>query len=77
VGFIVGALAWSAFSVAGAVFATWVIVGFVVARVLYNLNYKEAKKYNDAVYRPKKAIWDRSIMCMRCGTIAEEADTAV
>jgi hypothetical protein len=70
---IVGA----AFRNSGAIIAAWIIGGFVVARAVYDMNYKEAKKYNDAVYRPQKAIWDRSIMCMRCGTIADQAEMAV
>jgi hypothetical protein len=67
-----GAFLNSGASVAsGAIVAAWIIAGFVVARAVYDMNYKEAKKYNDAVYRPQKATWDRSIMCMRCGTIAD------
>jgi hypothetical protein len=55
----------------------WIVVGIVVARVLYGVNYRDAKKFNDSVYRPQKAIWDRSIMCMRCGTVTERPRTTV
>lgn len=72
VGMFVAALVGTAFNSGEPVLVIWIIVGVVVAKLAYDSNYKEAKKYNDAVYRPKKAIWDRSIMCMRCGTMAEE-----
>jgi hypothetical protein len=44
----------------------------LVGRGFYVWQSRKAKEDNDRNYRPKKAVWDRSIMCMRCGTITEQ-----
>jgi len=46
-------------------------VGLWVGRRIYKAQYHAAKEHNDRDYRPKKASWDRSVMCMRCGAITE------
>jgi hypothetical protein len=46
-------------------------VGFAIARLVYGRHRRAAKEYNDNVYRPRKMVWDQSVMCLRCGTIAQ------
>jgi hypothetical protein len=50
----------------------WAAMAVLVGRGFYKWQYRKAKEYNDRDYRPKKAVWDRSIMCMRCGAITEQ-----
>ena len=33
--------------------------------------YKNAQRYNDTLYRPRKAIYDRSLMCLECGAMLQ------
>lgn len=51
----------------------WLIValsvGFGLSKFLYEALYKNAQRYNDTVYRPRKAIYDRSLMCLECGAM--------
>jgi hypothetical protein len=35
---------------------------------------REAEVHNRTKYDPAKARWDRSMMCMRCGSVTEMAD---
>jgi hypothetical protein len=44
----------------------------LLGRAFYMWQYSKAKEDNDRNYRPKKAVWDRSNMCMRCGAITEQ-----
>jgi DNA-directed RNA polymerase subunit RPC12/RpoP len=53
-------------------FLGWAAVAALVGRAIYKTQYSTAKEHNDRFYRPKKAIWDRSIMCMRCGAITQQ-----
>jgi DNA-directed RNA polymerase subunit RPC12/RpoP len=49
-------------------------VGFIVAKFVHRRHHRAAQDYNENVYRPNKALWDQSIMCLRCGNIAQRAD---
>jgi len=53
-------------------FLAWAVVGAFGAQAFYKWQFSKAKEDNDRNYRPKKAVWDRSIMCMRCGAITEQ-----
>ena len=54
----------------------WAAMAVLVGRAFYLWQFSKAGEDNDRNYPPKKAVWDRSIMCMRCGTITEQAATA-
>lgn len=47
------------------------VVGFVLAKLVYETTYTHAKPYNDAVYRPLRAVYDRLVICLSCGAVAE------
>jgi DNA-directed RNA polymerase subunit RPC12/RpoP len=50
-------------------------VGLVVAKFVHRRHHRAAQEYNDTVYRPQKAVWDQSVMCLRCGTIAQRSSS--
>jgi hypothetical protein len=51
--------------------AVFAAVSLLVGIRVYKGQYRAAKDHNDRVYRPQRAIWDRSIMCMRCGAVTD------
>jgi hypothetical protein len=50
----------------------WVPTAVLLGFRFYEWQCSKVQDDNDRNYRPKKAAWDRSIMCMRCGSITEQ-----
>ena len=50
------------------------ILGLAVAAVMVDREQKEVKKWNETEWLKLKAVWDRSLMCMRCGNVWEVPD---
>ena len=52
------------------------VLGGVAGYAWYQRQYRAIQEYNETVYRPQRASWERKVMCLRCGAITERPASA-
>jgi hypothetical protein len=58
---------------AAAMMWTWGIGTILLAMLIHSVRGWNADDHNTNIYYPGKERWDRSLMCMRCGTITDSS----